>query len=181
MAPPPGVGRLDLEAGGIGYVEISSYLRIEERELGCTTAASRALLRSPAVRRVLWIAVLASLISATVAGASASAPWSGRWQRAAGEYGAGSGIFTLAQNGKGVSGKYHWKGCAAVFGGTIAGTANGRSLTATFTHHGDARGTLRLHLSKDGRSITGTFKVTQGTCTGAAGPFHATYVGPLRS
>ena len=93
------------------------------------------------------------------------------------QYGAGSGLFTLAQKGARVTGVYHWKGCAAVFGGTIVGTVTGRSLAAVFNHKGDARGTLRLHLSPNGRHITGSFKVTAGTCAGAAGAFDASRLG----
>ena len=76
-----------------------------------------------------------------------------------------------------VTGSYHWKGCTNVFGGTVTGTAKGPMLVATFDHHGDAHGTLQLHLSADRHHITGTFKVTSGTCAGSAGPFHATYLG----
>jgi len=114
-----------------------------------------------------------ALITANV-GAAASASWTGRWRRAAGEYGAGSGIFTLVQHGNHVTGLYHWKGCTNVFGGTLSGTAKGRSLTAVFNHRGDAHGTLALRLSPNGRAITGTFKVTGGTCAGTTGAFHAT-------
>lgn len=132
------------------------------------------------MRRVVVFVFLLTLIASTAAQAAGS-PWSGRWRRAAGEYGAGSGVFTLVQRGNHVTGSYHWKGCTNVFGGTVTGTANGKSLTAVFSHHGDASGTLSLHLSKNGHAISGTFKVTAGTCKGAAGAFDATYVGPLRA
>jgi hypothetical protein len=59
------------------------------------------------------------------------------------------------------------------------GSQVSHSLVATFNHHGDAHGTLRLHLSADRRHITGTFNVTSGTCAGTAGPFHATYLAKL--
>ena len=122
------------------------------------------------------MALLVVLAAVAVAQASAWS-WSGRWQRAAGEFGAGSPVFTLLQQGNHVTGTYHWKGCTNVFGGNVVGTAHGSSLIATFNHHGDARGTLRLHLSADRHHITGTFKVTSGTCAGAAGAFDATYLG----
>jgi hypothetical protein len=131
------------------------------------------------VRRAGFVVLLA-LTFAAIAHASATASWSGRWQRAAGEYGAGSGVFTLLQKETHVTGAYHWKGCAAVFGGSIVGTATGRALTAMFNHHGDARGTLQLRLSADGHHITGSFKVTAGTCAGAAGPFDASYIGKIQ-
>ena len=131
------------------------------------------------MRRVVVLVFLVTLVASTVAQA-AGAPWAGRWRRAAGEYGAGSGVFTLAQRGNHVTGAYHWKGCANVFGGTVSGTAKGRSLVAVFSHHGDASGRLVLRLSTSGHTISGTFKVTAGTCKGAAGPFDATYIGPLR-
>jgi hypothetical protein len=127
------------------------------------------------MRRGLVVAFVTALISASVAAAS-SVSWTGRWQRAAGEYGAGSAVFTLVQHGKHVTGLYHWKGCSNVFGGTVSGTATGRLLTAVFNHRGDAHGTLVLHLSANGRSITGSFKVTGGTCAGTTGAFHATRV-----
>ena len=101
-------------------------------------------------------------------------------QRAAGEYGAGSGLFTLLQKGTHVTGAYHWKGCANLLGGSIVGTAHGNSLVATFNHHGDSRGTLRLHLSADRRHITGTFLVTSGACPDVTGRFDATYLGKLK-
>jgi len=129
-------------------------------------------------RRLALVAFLLALASAAVAQA-ASPSWSGRWQRAAGEYGAGSGVFTLVQKGAHVTGAYHWRGCTNVFGGSVVGTAHGTALTATFNHHGDAKGTLHLRLSADGRRITGTFKVTSGTCAGTAGAFDATYLGKL--
>ena len=130
-------------------------------------------------RAVILLALLTLILpSGTQAGAAAS--WGGRWQRAAGQYGAGSGVFTLAQKGMHVTGRYPWKGCAAVFGGSIVGTATGRSLAAMFNHKGDARGTLRLHLSSNGRHITGSFKVTAGTCAGTAGAFDATRLGKPR-
>ena len=66
-----------------------------------------------------------------------------------------------------------------MFGGTVKGVAKGRSLTAVFSHRGDTTGTLVLRLSKDGRKITGAFKVTGGTCAGATGAFDATYLGRL--
>jgi len=132
------------------------------------------------MRRILLLALVVILIVANVA-AGASAPWSGRWLRAPGEYGAGSGVFTLVQHGNRVTGKYHWRGCTNVFGGSVSGTATGRTLKAVFDHHGDARGTLALRLSSDGRTISGRFKVTGGTCAGTSGRFDATYVGPLRS
>ena len=130
------------------------------------------------MRRGLLLALVTALIGANVAAAS-TAPWSGRWLRAAGEHGAGSGIFTLVQRGTKVTGTYRWKGCSNVFGATIKGVANGRSLTAVFSHRGDSTGTLALRLSKDGRKITGTFKVTGGTCAGTTGAFNATYIGRL--
>jgi hypothetical protein len=111
----------------------------------------------------------------------ASASWSGRWQRAAGEYGAGSGVFTLAQDGTHVSGTYHWKGCGAAFGGSVVGTATGRSLTAVFNRTGDARGTLQLLLSVDGHQISGSYKVTAGCRnTYPAGRFDASYIGKIQ-
>jgi hypothetical protein len=131
------------------------------------------------MRRICLIAFAVLILTGAVAHASKAAPWSGRWQRAAGEYGAGSGAFTLVQKGTRVTGAYHWKGCSAVFGGRVVGTANGRSLSGTFAHGGDSRGTLRLRLSANGRRITGSFKVTSGTCAGAAGAFDASYLGKL--
>ena len=131
------------------------------------------------MRRAALLALVLALAVAVVAQAS-SWSWSGRWQRAAGEYGAGSPVFSLQQKGSHVTGTYHWKGCTNVFGGSVVGTANGNSLVATFNHHGDAHGTLRLHLSADRHHMTGTFNVTSGTCAGTAGPFHATYLGKLK-
>ena len=130
------------------------------------------------MRRGLLVVLVAALVAANVAVASPTL-WSGRWLRAAGEYGAGSGIFTLVQRGTKVTGTYRWKGCSNVFGGTVKGVAKGRSLTAVFSHRGDTTGTLVLRLSKDGRKITGAFKVTGGTCAGTAGAFDATYLGRL--
>jgi hypothetical protein len=131
------------------------------------------------MRRTALLALFLALAASAVAQA-ATWNWSGRWQRAAGEYGAGSGVFTLVQKGTHVTGTYHWKGCANVFGGSVVGTAHGNTLAATFSHHGDASGTLRLRLSADRRHITGSFKVTSGTCAGTAGAFHATYLGALK-
>lgn len=131
------------------------------------------------MRRIVLVALVLTIAASAVAQA-ATWSWSGRWQRAAGEYGAGSGVFTLLQKGTHVTGTYHWKGCANVFGGSVAGTARGNSLVATFNHRGDARGTLRLRQSADRRHIAGTFRVTSGTCAGASGAFHATYLGKLK-
>ena len=130
------------------------------------------------MRRAVLLVLLLALVGPAVAHPSAWS-WSGRWQRAAGEYGAGSGVFTLVQKGTHVTGAYHWRGCTNVFGGTVAGTAHGNTLIATFNHHGDASGTLRLQLT-DQHHIVGTFKVTSGTCAGTAGAFHATYLGKLK-
>jgi hypothetical protein len=131
------------------------------------------------MRRGVVLVLFLALAIAGAAQASTSS-WSGRWQRAAGEYGAGSGLFTLLQKGTHVTGAYHWKGCANLLGGSIVGTAHGNSLVATFNHHGDSRGTLRLHLSADRRHITGTFLVTSGACPDVTGRFDATYLGKLK-
>jgi hypothetical protein len=61
------------------------------------------------MRRVGLLLVVCVLTASTVAQASKTASWSGRWQRAAGQYGAGSGLFTLSQKGTHVTGTYHWK------------------------------------------------------------------------
>lgn len=131
------------------------------------------------VRRIALVVLFVALAATAFAQASTRS-WSGRWQRAAGEYGAGSGVFTLVEKGTHVTGVYHWKGCTNVFGRTVVGTAHGNTLIARFNHHGDAGGTLRLRLSSDGHHITGTFKVTSGTCAGASGAFDARYLGKLK-
>lgn len=69
---------------------------------------------------------------------------------------------------------------ARTYSVTVVGTAHGNTLIARFNHHGDAGGTLRLRLSSDGHHITGTFKVTSGTCAGASGAFDARYLGKLK-
>jgi hypothetical protein len=74
------------------------------------------------VRRSALLVVILALGVAAAAQAS-SWSWTGRWQRAAGEYGAGSGVFTLTQKGTHVTGAYHWRGCTNVFGGSVVGTA----------------------------------------------------------
>jgi len=155
------------------------------RENGCLRAESVACCSGPrwysrSVRRAALLVVSFALVASAAAQAS-TWTWSGRWQRAAGEYGAGSGVFTLVQKGNHVTGSYHWKGCTNVFGGTVTGTAQGNTLVATFNHHADASGTLRLRLTADHKHIVGTFKVTSGTCAGTAGAFHATYLGTLKT
>ena len=131
------------------------------------------------MRRAAVLVLFLALAAAAVAQASTSS-WSGRWQRAAGEYGAGSGVFTLLQKGTHVTGAYHWNGCAGLVGGSIVGTARGNLLVATFNRNGDARGTLRLHLSVDRHHISGTFRVTSGACPDATGRFDATYLGKIK-
>ena len=131
------------------------------------------------MRRAAVLIVLLALAGSAVAQASIPS-WSGRWQRARTEYGAGSGLFTLQQKGTHVTGAYHWKGCTNLYGGSIVGTAHGNSLVATFNRNGDVHGTLRLHLSADQHHITGTWKVTSGKCPDSTGSFDATYLGKLK-
>lgn len=130
-------------------------------------------------RRAVLVTLLVAALCLPMIASAATGPWSGRWQRAAGEYGQGSPVFTLSQHGARVAGAFHWLGCGDQLGGSIAGKVQDGVLVATFRHKNTA-GQLRLRLTKHGKAMAGTWKVTGGPCAGGAGPFHATYVGPLR-
>jgi hypothetical protein len=105
-----------------------------------------------------------------------TAPWSGTWKRTASEIDrAGPTIFTIRQIGNHLTGTIPWKGCTTRKGGLMVGwaQANAAVLAARQTD-----GTLilaHLQLTSNHTSITGSYQITAGTCSGS-GPFTATRV-----
>lgn len=107
--------------------------------------------------RVL-VAVALVVLDATAAGAQgpvAAPNWTGCWARPSTETGGfKNSLLRVTQTGSRVTGTFNWGG-----GGKLAGSASGKVLTGAWSHTGGSgRGQVRLVLSSDGRSFTGTSK-----------------------
>jgi hypothetical protein len=123
--------------------------------------------RRSALRGLSALAAVAVVLAAAPAGESASPGCSGRWRvdgRHAPTFG-GSRVFTLIQRGSTLTGTFSWQfkaehgfgapPCFTGHGGTLRGSAKGRTLTATLAYprregHQKATASFQAALSANG-------------------------------
>ncbi len=103
-------------------------------------------------------------------------PWTGR--RPAAAAGGFSGVWKttfgpmrLVQNGTAVTGCYHFQGQAE-----LEGTVKGGALKITYTEPTGVKGSAEFTLSKEGKSISGTWKTNDGK---QGGEWNGTRVPPV--